>query len=169
MPLVAGPWEVAVTSGRCRQCQEPLAVAAAGRVCPQGSESSNEWCLVPVFSSVMTPEVIRAAGGSFSWIPSGGSHPPLGSELAHWFSHTRRAPLPKSLQVPREGYSCSGPTPPLLAIPHNGALLLLLVQATLFTFIQPSFGSPRHHNQRRKRNKRNPNWKARSKMVTACR
>ena len=36
---------------------------------------------------------------------------------------------------------------------------------TLTTFIQHSFGSPTHGNQRRKRNKRNPNWK-RSKTVT---
>ena len=31
--------------------------------------------------------------------------------------------------------------------------------STLTTFIQHSFGSPSHGNQRRKRNKRNPNWK----------
>ena len=35
------------------------------------------------------------------------------------------------------------------------------------TFIQHSFGSPSHGNQGRKRNKRNPNWKRRSKTVTA--
>ena len=34
------------------------------------------------------------------------------------------------------------------------------------TFIQHSFGSPSHGNQRIKRNKRNPNWKRRSKTVT---
>uniref|UniRef100_A0A8C9CV72 RNA-directed DNA polymerase n=1 Tax=Phocoena sinus TaxID=42100 RepID=A0A8C9CV72_PHOSS len=39
----------------------------------------------------------------------------------------------------------------------------------LFTIIQHSFGSCSHSNQRRKRNKRNPNWKRRSKAVTACR
>ena len=32
-----------------------------------------------------------------------------------------------------------------------------------------SFGSPSHGNQRRKRNKRNVNWKRRSKTVTVCR
>ena len=32
-----------------------------------------------------------------------------------------------------------------------------------------SFGSPSHSNQRRIRNKRNPNWKERSKTVTVCR
>ena len=39
--------------------------------------------------------------------------------------------------------------------------------STLTTIIQHSFGSPSHGNQRRKRNKRNPNWKIRSKAVTA--
>ena len=37
--------------------------------------------------------------------------------------------------------------------------------STLTTIIQHSFGSPRHGNQRRKRNKRNTNWKRRSKTV----
>ena len=39
--------------------------------------------------------------------------------------------------------------------------------STLTTFIQHSFGSPSHSNQRRKTNERNPNWKGRSKSVTA--
>ena len=39
----------------------------------------------------------------------------------------------------------------------------------LTTFIQHSFGSPSHGNQRRKRNKRNLTWKRRSKTVTVCR
>ena len=39
----------------------------------------------------------------------------------------------------------------------------------LATIIQHSFGSPSHSNQRRKRNKRNTNWKRRSKTVTVCR
>ena len=30
---------------------------------------------------------------------------------------------------------------------------------TLATFLQQSFGSPSHSNQRRKRNFKNPNWK----------
>ena len=38
---------------------------------------------------------------------------------------------------------------------------------TLTTIIQHSFGIFSHGNQRRKRNKRNPNWKRRSKIVTA--
>ena len=39
--------------------------------------------------------------------------------------------------------------------------------STLTTIIQHSFGSPSHSNQRRKRNKRNTNWKRRNKTVTA--
>ena len=39
--------------------------------------------------------------------------------------------------------------------------------STLATIIQHSFGSPSHGTQRRKRNKRNSNWKRRSKTVTA--
>ena len=40
---------------------------------------------------------------------------------------------------------------------------------TLTTTIQHSFGSFVHSNQSRKRNKRNPNWKRRSKTLTVCR
>ena len=40
---------------------------------------------------------------------------------------------------------------------------------TLTTTIQHSFGSFGHSNQRRKRNKRNPDWKRRSKSLTVCR
>ena len=36
--------------------------------------------------------------------------------------------------------------------------------STLPTFIQHDFGSPSHGNQRRKRNKRNPNWKISNKL-----
>ena len=39
---------------------------------------------------------------------------------------------------------------------------------TLTTFIQHGFRSSRHGNQRRKRNKKIPNWKRRNKTVTAC-
>ena len=39
----------------------------------------------------------------------------------------------------------------------------------LTTNIQHSFGSFSHSNQRRKRNKRNPDWKRRSKTLTLCR
>ena len=37
------------------------------------------------------------------------------------------------------------------------------------TFIQHGFIIPCHRNQRRKRNKRNPNRKGKSKTVTICR
>ena len=40
---------------------------------------------------------------------------------------------------------------------------------TFTTTIQHSFGSSGHSNQSRKRNKRNPNWKRRSKTLTVCR
>ena len=40
---------------------------------------------------------------------------------------------------------------------------------TLTTIIQHSFGSCSHSSQRKKRNKRNLNWKRRSKVVTVCR
>ena len=40
---------------------------------------------------------------------------------------------------------------------------------TLTTTIQHSFGSFGHSNQGRKRNKRNPNWKRKSKTLTVCR
>ena len=39
----------------------------------------------------------------------------------------------------------------------------------LLPLIQHSFRSPSHGNQRRKRNKRNTNWKRRSKTITVCR
>ena len=35
--------------------------------------------------------------------------------------------------------------------------------------IQHSSGSPSYSNQRRKRNKRNPDWKRKSKALTVCR
>ena len=35
--------------------------------------------------------------------------------------------------------------------------------------LQHSFGSPCYSNQRRKINKRNPDWKRRSKALTVCR
>ena len=38
------------------------------------------------------------------------------------------------------------------------------MMSKLTTFIQHSFGSPSHSNPRRKRKKRNPNWKGRSKL-----
>ena len=41
--------------------------------------------------------------------------------------------------------------------------------STLATSIQHSFANPSHSHQRIKRNKRNTNWKRRSKTVTVCR
>ena len=41
-------------------------------------------------------------------------------------------------------------------------------EPTLTTTIQHSFGSFGHSNQSRKRNKKNPDWKRRSKTLTAC-
>ena len=41
--------------------------------------------------------------------------------------------------------------------------------STLATIIQHSFGILNRGNQRRKRNKRHPNWVRRSKTVTVCR
>ena len=40
---------------------------------------------------------------------------------------------------------------------------------TFTTIIQNSSGSPSYSSQRRQRNKRNPNWKRRSKAFTVCR
>ena len=40
--------------------------------------------------------------------------------------------------------------------------------STFTTIIQHNFGSPSYSNQRRKRNKKNPDWK-RSKALTVCR
>ena len=41
--------------------------------------------------------------------------------------------------------------------------------STLAAVIQHSCGSPGHGSQRRKRSKRNPNWKRGIKTVTVCR
>ena len=48
-----------------------LAVAAAGRVCSQGSESINGWCLVTVPSYLPTSAVTGATGGAYSQTRSG--------------------------------------------------------------------------------------------------
>ena len=40
--------------------------------------------------------------------------------------------------------------------------------STFTTIIQHSSGSPSHSNQRRKRNKRNPDWKRKSKTLTVA-
>ena len=41
--------------------------------------------------------------------------------------------------------------------------------STFPTIIQHSYGSPSYSNQRRKRNKRNPDQERRSKILTVCR
>ena len=41
--------------------------------------------------------------------------------------------------------------------------------STFTTITQHMSGSPSYNNQRRKRNKRNPDWKRRSKALTVCR
>ena len=41
--------------------------------------------------------------------------------------------------------------------------------STSITIIQHSSGSLSYSNQRRKRNKRNPDWKRKSKTLTVCR
>ena len=51
----------------------------------------------------------------------------------------------------------------------NGQILRNDKDTTLATFVQDSTGSPNHRDRTRKRNKRNPNWKERSKTVTVCR
>ena len=43
------------------------------------------------------------------------------------------------------------------------------VVSTCTTVVQHSSGSPSYSNQKRKRNKRNPDWKRRSKALTVCR
>ena len=45
--------------------------------------------------------------------------------------------------------------------------LLRTRMPTPITTIQHSFGSASHSNQRKKRNKRNPDWKRRSNTLTA--
>ena len=63
-------------------CLEHLAVAAAGWVCSQGSESNNGWCLVAVSSFLLTSEVTGATDGACSHTPrSGRSCLPLVSEM----------------------------------------------------------------------------------------
>ena len=63
-------------------CPEHLAVAAAGWVCSQGSESNNRWCSVTMSFSVVPSEVVGAASDFCSGIPSGGGpRPPLESGI----------------------------------------------------------------------------------------
>ena len=63
-------------------CPENMVVAAAGQVCSQGSKSNNMCCSIPMSFSVVPSEVVGAASGSCSGIPSGGRpRPPPESEI----------------------------------------------------------------------------------------
>ena len=53
-------------------CPEFWAVADAGQVCSQGSESNDMWCLFEVLFFLLTPEVTGAAGGAYLHAPSDG-------------------------------------------------------------------------------------------------
>ena len=65
------------------QCPVLLAVAAAGHVHFQGSESNHRWHTVVVPSSVLTSEVTESAGSARSWTLSGSRPgPPLESGMA---------------------------------------------------------------------------------------
>ena len=84
-------------SGHCPEC---LAVAAAGRVCSQGSESNNRWCSIAMSFSVVPSEMVEAASYFCSGIPSGsGLFPPLESEITtavcpHHLQTMQEAPCP---------------------------------------------------------------------------
>ena len=72
--LVAGPWEVVMSSRQICKGTEHLAVATAECVSSQGSKSNNSLCLIAVPSS----EVIGNEGGACSGTPNGsGPRPPL--------------------------------------------------------------------------------------------
>ena len=53
-------------------CPDFWAVADAGQVCSQGSESNDMWCLFEVLFFLLTPEVTGAAGGAYLHAPSDG-------------------------------------------------------------------------------------------------
>lgn len=65
--LVAGPWEVVMSSRQICKGTEHLAVATAECVSSQGSKSNNSLCLIAVPSS----EGIGTAGGACSGAPTG--------------------------------------------------------------------------------------------------
>ena len=85
---------------------EGLAVAAAGWVCSQGSESNSIWCLVAMpsfFSFLETPEVTRVADEAHSQAPSGGKPClPLASEMT-------AAVCPYHLWIMQEAPRCTYP------------------------------------------------------------
>ena len=57
----------------------------------------------------------------------------------------------------------------LKAFPQEQKIRTKTRVPTFTTVIQHSSGSPSYSNQRRKINKRNPDWKRRSKALTVCR
>ena len=68
-----------------------------GRLCSWGSKSKNRWCSITMSSSLVSSEVVEAAGGSCSGIPSGGGPcPPLESDITVVVclcpDHTRSTP-----------------------------------------------------------------------------
>ena len=64
------------------RCPEDLAVAVAGCVSSQVSESNNRWCWVTMPSSVGSSEVIGATSNACSGTPRGGGPcPPLESTI----------------------------------------------------------------------------------------
>ena len=63
-------------------CLEHLAVAVAGCMSSQGSESNHGWFSVTIISSVVPSEVTGVTSLACSWILSGSRpHPPLESEI----------------------------------------------------------------------------------------
>ena len=63
---------------------------------------------------------------------------------------------------------------PTASIIFNGQRLSLKIRnktgmSTFTSLIQRNTGSPSHSNQMRRRNKRQPNWKGRNKMIFICR
>lgn len=102
-----------------RRCPEPLAVAAAGRVCSQEGESNNVWCLVPVpsfflfsfffFFFLLTPEVTGTAGGAHSQAPSGGRpYLPLASKTT---TVVRSCCLQITQEAPHPANPCAALSP----------------------------------------------------------
>ena len=98
--------------GRYRQHPEGLAVAAAGRVHSQGSESNSGWCSVALPSSMPLSDVTWASGGTCSQTPSGGGpHPPLESVMTVVFAPTTCRPCkrcPVALSLHRRRFSAHG-------------------------------------------------------------
>ena len=146
--LFAGPWEVTVISGRCWQYLEHLAVATAGHVHSQGSDSNNGWCLVAVPFCVPVSEVIGVTGSACSWTPSSDQQPPqpedhTRSAVSHLFplplAHARGAqpPITCTRGVPSPIAGTSGTLPTVAC--DRGALLSESPHVCMERY---SYGSP---------------------------